>query len=131
MVKSFANKNISTVVVCLVLYSISKLISKLEKYKNDKLNLSTCTTIYQDIFEVFVDLFEGSKIKISNEAMNIMCQMYYDAISINGNQELDPNIFSQKANVKLIETKELAMLATMFSNTPFAIPFIQEIKTRS
>ena len=112
--------------------SINKLlISKLEKYKNDKLNLSTCTMIYQDIFEVFVGLFEESKIKISNEAMNILCQMYYDAITINDNQELDPNIFSQKANVKLIETKELAMLATLFSNTPFAIPFIHEIKTRS
>ena len=112
--------------------SINKLlISKLEKYKNEPLNLSTCTMIYQDIFEVFVGLFEESKIKISNEAMNILCQMYYDVISINGNQELDPNIFSQKANVKLIETKELAMLATLFSNTPFAIPFIHEIKTRS
>ena len=104
--------------------SVSKLLSiKLEKYKSEKLNLSTCTTIYQDVFETFVDLFQESKTEVSNEAMNMVCQMYYDAITINGNQELDPNIFSQRASVKNIETKELALLASLFSNTPFASPF--------
>jgi hypothetical protein len=57
--------------------------------------------------------------------------MYYDAVTINGNQELDPNIFSQRASVKNVETKELAMLATIFSGTPFAVPFIHETKKRS
>lgn len=112
--------------------SVSKLlITKLEKYKNEKLNASICTVIYQDIFETFVDLFQESKIEVSNEAMNMLCQMYYDAVSINGNQELDPNIFSQRASVKNVETKELALLASFFSNTPFAAPFIYEIKRRS
>lgn len=112
--------------------SVSKLLtSKLAKYKNEKLNAATCTTIYQDIFETFVDIFQESNTEISNEAMNLLCQMYYDAVSINGNQELDPNIFSQRANVKNVETKELALLASFFSNTPFAAPFIYEIKRRS
>lgn len=112
--------------------SVSKLLAtKLDKHKHEKLNTATCTAIYQDIFESFVDLFQESKIEISNEAMNMVCQMYYDAVTINGNQELDPNIFSQRASVKNIETKELAMLATMFSGTPFAAPFIHEIKQRS
>lgn len=112
--------------------SISKLLSsKLEKHKNEKLNTSSCVAIYQDIFETFVDVFQESKLDISNEAMNMICQMYYDAITINGNQELDPNIFSQRANVKNIETKELALLASFFSNTPFAAPFILEVKKRS
>lgn len=112
--------------------SVSKLLtSKLGKYKNEKLNSTTCSAIYQDIFETFVDVFQESNVKISNEAMNMICQMYYDAVTINGNQELDPNIFSQRANVKNIETKELAMLGTLFSNTPFAAPFIYEVKQRS
>jgi len=112
--------------------SVSRLLNKkLEKYKNEKLNSSTCTAIYQDIFESFVDLFQESKVNISNEAMNLVCQMYYDAVAINGTQELDPNIFSQRASIKMIETKELAMMASMFSNTPFASPFIFEIKKRS
>jgi|GEM_PF-5309151 len=112
--------------------SVSKLLSlKLEKYKSEKLSSSTCTAIYQDIFETFVDLFQESKIEVSNEAMNMVCQMYYDAVTINGNQELDPNIFSQRASVKNVETKELGLLASLFSNTPFASPFIFEIKRRS
>jgi len=112
--------------------SVSKLLTtKLEKYKNEKLNTATCVAIYQDIFETFVDVFQESKIEISNEAMNMICQMYYDAVAINGNQELDPNIFSQRASVKNIETKELAMLGSLFSNTPFAPPFIFEVKRRS
>lgn len=112
--------------------SVSELLTtKLAKYKNEKLNSPTCTSIYQDIFETFVDIFQESKIEISNEAMNMVCQMYYDAVSINGNRELDPNIFSQRASVKNVETKELALLASVFSNTPFAPPFILEVKKRS
>ena len=111
---------------------VSKLLTtKLEKYKNKNLNSAVCTEIYQDIFETFVDIFQESNTKISNEAMNILSQMYYDAVAINGSQELDPNIFSQRASVKNIETKELSLLATMFTSTPFAALFIQEIKTRS
>lgn len=112
--------------------SVSKLLTtKLEKHKNEKLDSSLCLEIYQDIFKTFVDIFQESKIDVSNEAMNLICQMYYDAITINGNQELDPGIFTQRASVKNVETKELALLASMFSRTPFAIPFISEIKKRS
>lgn len=112
--------------------SISKLlIKKLDKYKSQNLNKETCIKIYQDMFNVVVDLFQESKLEISNEAVNLICQLYYDAITINNNQELDPNIFSQKASVKNIETKELAMLASFFTNTPFAEPIIFEIKRRT
>lgn len=112
--------------------SIEKLLlPKLQKYKSEILNTVTCIAVYQDIFETFVDLFEGAHVQVSNEAMNLVCQMYYDAITINGNQELDPSIFSQRASVKNVETKELALLGSLFSNTPFASPFILEVKRRS
>ena len=112
--------------------SISKLlVKKLEKHKSEKLDRARCTQIYQDIFESFVDIFTESKIEISNESMNLLSQMYYDAVTINGNQELDPNIFDKRASVKGVETKELAMLATMLNGTPFAEPLVYEVKRRS
>jgi gamma-glutamyl-gamma-aminobutyrate hydrolase PuuD len=111
--------------------AVSKLLTvKLDKHKNEKLNAATCTAIYQDVFDTFVGIFQESKITISNEAMNLVSQLYYDSISINGGQELDPNIFEKRASTKNVETKELAMLATMFSGTPFASIFIYEIKRR-
>jgi hypothetical protein len=112
--------------------SVSKLLTlRLEKYKNKSLNKETCIQIYSDIFDCFVDLFQESNIKIANESMNLLAQMYYESITINSNQELDPSIFEQRASVKNIETKELALLATMLSGTAFSGPFITEIKRRS
>lgn len=112
--------------------SISQLlVRKLDKHKSEKLDRTRCTQIYQDIFESFVDIFTESKIEISNESMNLLSQMYYDAVTVNGNQELDPNIFEKRASVKNIETKELAMLGTMLNGTPFSQPFIYEVKRRS
>lgn len=112
--------------------SISKLLAKkLDRHKTATLNKTKCIEIYQDIFESFVDIFTESKIEIANETMNLLSQMYYDAVTINNNQELDPNIFEKRASVKNIETKELAMLGTLLNGTPFAEPFIYEVKRRS
>lgn len=105
---------------------------KLKKYtKEHSLNATTCTMIYSELFETLVEIFEQSNVKITNESMNYVAQMYYDSILINGNQELDPNIFNQRASLKNIETKELALLAMMFNHSDFATPFIYEIKHRS
>lgn len=112
--------------------SISKLLAKrLDRHKTSILNKTKCIEIYQDIFESFVGIFSESKIEISNESMNLLSQMYYDAVTINSNQELDPNIFEKRATVKNIETKELAMLGTMLNGTPFSEPFLYEVKRRS
>jgi hypothetical protein len=112
--------------------SVSKLIvKKLEKYKNSSLKKEICLSIYGDIFDSFVALFEEANIKISNESMNLIAQLYYDSIKINNTHELDPNIFERRASAKGVETKELALLATMFNGTPFSEHFIFEIKKRS
>ena len=112
--------------------SVSKLlVLRLDKYKNKSLNKETCIQIYSEIFDCFVDLFQESNTKITNESMNLLAQMYYESVTINSNQELDPNIFEQRASVKNIETKELALLATMLNGTVFSEPFIMEIKKRS
>ncbi|NBP03688.1 MAG: hypothetical protein EBU90_27045 [Proteobacteria bacterium] len=112
--------------------SISKLlVERLLRRKGEKLTSQACSEIYQDIFFSLSEVVKESSIPLSNESVNFIAQMYYDSVTINGGQELDPNIFTQRANLSNINTKELALMAMMFNKTPFAIPFIQEVKKRS
>lgn len=110
---------------------VQLLSEKLKKFKESTLDLVTCVEIYTMIFETLTELFDASNVGLSNEAMNYVAQQYYDGVLINDNQELNPNIFTQRAQLESIETKELAMLAVMVSGTEFAIPIIQAIKKRS
>jgi hypothetical protein len=57
--------------------------------------------------------------------------MYYDSVVVNGNQELDPTIFTQRAKIENIPTKQLALMATMMNGTPFGDIFIAAVKRRS
>lgn len=112
--------------------SLSRLLSKkLEKYLNAKLDKDTCISIYQDIFDALVGVFQESGAEVSNEAMNLVSQMYYDSVKINASQELDPNIFTTRAKTEKVSTKELAMLGTMFNGTPFGDIFVHAVKRRS
>lgn len=112
--------------------SISKLLTeRLSRRKGEKLTSQICSEIYQDIFFSLSEVVKESSIPLSNESVNFIAQMYYDAVTINGGQELDPSIFTQRANLKNIDTKELALMAMMFNKTPFSIPFIAEVKKRS
>ena len=95
------------------------------------LNLVACTDIYTTIFETLVEVVENAKIPIDNEAMNYLAQAYYDGVLINGRQELDPEIFSQRASLENIETRQLALLAVILFGTDFAKPIIAEVKRRS
>jgi len=115
--------------------AFSKLLSdKLSKYtsgEDAKLNSTTCMKIYSDIFETIADIISQSKVQLSNESLNYISQQYYDGIIINNNQELDPNIFTQRAKLENIETKELTLLAMMLNGTDFVVPIIMEVKKRS
>lgn len=104
---------------------------RLKEYHTKKLDLVVCVDIYQAIFGTLVEVFEAAGTGLSNESMNYLAQQYYDAVLINGREELDPNIFTQRAKMENIETKELALLAVMLNGTDFAIPLIQEVKRRS
>ena len=115
--------------------AVSKLLGeRLKKYSvkdsEARLDLVTCVKIYQDIFDTFVEIFKEGDVKICNESMNYVAQCYYDGILINNTHELDPNIFSQRAKIENIETKELALLAVLLNGTDFAIPLIHEVKRR-
>jgi len=94
------------------------------------LNLVSCVEIYTTIFETLIEVLTAADIHITNEAMNYLSQQYYDGILINETQELDPEIFSQRAKLEEIETKELAILAVLLNGTDFAVPIIQEVKRR-
>lgn len=114
--------------------AISRLLDvKLRPFVADQrgFNLLTCTEIYTTIFETLVEVITQSEAPISNEAVNYLAQQYYDGILINGNQELDPDIFTQRAKLESIETRELALLAVMLWGTDFAKPVLAEIKHRS
>jgi hypothetical protein len=112
--------------------SISKLlVDRLEQYKSKSLARDVCISIYSTIFESLQELFTASDVKITNESLNWIAQSYYDSVSINNNQELDPTIFTQRADLKNIEIKELALLAVMLKGTPFTAPIVATIKRRS
>lgn len=96
-----------------------------------QLNLLTCTKIYSEIFDTLVECFTAANVNVGNETMNYVAQQYYDGILVNDNQELDPNIFTERAKLSNIETKELALLAVMLRGTDFAFPVLEEIKKRS
>ena len=112
--------------------SINRLISeKLSRRLSDKLNRETCMHIYQDIFYALSEVFEKAGTPLDNEAVNLLSQMYCDSVTINGNQELDPNIFTQRAKFENIPTKQLALMSTMYTGTPFAPIFISEVRKRN
>lgn len=111
---------------------ITKLLSeKLKQFNDKKLDLVVSLEIFQMIFSSLIEVFETANVGLTNEAMNYLAQQYYDAVLVNGREELDPNIFTQRAKLENIETKELALLAVMLNGTDFALPIIAEIKKRS
>jgi len=113
---------------------VQLLCEKLKRFsasKQQKLDSTVCTEIYQVIFNTLVEVFQTAGTGLSNESVNYLAQQYYDGVVINGMEEaLDPNIFTQRAKLENIETKQLALLAVMLNNTDFAIPIIYEIKRR-
>ena len=80
---------------------------------------------------IYSSVFVSSEAKISNESLNWIAQSYYDSVAINNTQELDPQIFTHRASLEKIETKELALLAVMLKGTPYVVPIINTIKKRS
>ena len=112
--------------------AISKLlVERLTKYQQKSLNKETCIQIYGTIFESLQEVFTSSEVQIANESLNWIAQQYYDSVAINGTQELDPNIFTKRASLENVETKELALLAVMLKQTPYSQPIVAMIKKRS
>jgi hypothetical protein len=111
--------------------AISKMIEqKLFVYKNESINPLICLKIYQEIFSTFTEVLNNSKIQISNEALNYVAQLFYDMVKINNNKELDPNIFTQRASLDNVETKDLKIIITILKGSPVALIPFEELKKR-
>lgn len=104
---------------------------RLGVFSERKLDLVTCVEIYQVVFNTLADSLSQVNAPLDNECVNYLAQQYYDGILINGREELDENIFTQRAKLENIDTKQLALMAVMLNGTDFALPIIQEVKRRS
>jgi len=102
---------------------------KLE-FRDLSLNDDTCNRIYRTIFDTVVEVFVASNMKLSNEFVNYVAQQYYDAVAINGNNRLNPNIFTQRAKLDDINLTELRFMAIFFKDTDHIVPVIHELKRR-
>lgn len=112
--------------------TLSKLLTdRLQRRVDQKFDKAACMEIYGDIFYTLSEIIKESQTPLSNEAVNMLSQMYYDAVTVNGNQELDPTIFTKRAKTEEIPTHELALMATMMNGTPFGDFFIEAVKRRS
>ena len=120
------NENISRFHVAIA----QLLTAKLEEFKTSSLDDSMCIQIYTSIFNTLVELFKAAKAPIGNEAVNYIAQQYYDGILINDTHELNPNIFTPRAALENIPTKELAFMAVALAGTDFRIPILEAIKKR-
>lgn len=111
--------------------SISRLLNeRLKRRLEQKLDRTTCTEIYQDIFFTLSEVVKEAGTPLDNESVNLLSQMYYDSVTVNGGQELDPNIFTQRARLENVDNRQLALLATMMRDTPFAPIFVSALKRR-
>ena len=91
-----------------------------------------CIEIYQVIFNVLSDVFNNANVNLNNESINYIAQQYYDGVVINQKEDqLDPNIFTSRAKLENISTKDLTLMAMIMSGCPYVIPIIHEVKRRS
>lgn len=116
--------------------NLSKLlVGKLQKYQKRRLDSTSCVEMYREIFDTLVEVMSQTGAKLTNESMNVLSQLYYDSVTVTDDsgrkQELDPNIFTKRASLRDIETRELTLLAMMFNGSPYSPLFIHEYKRRS
>jgi len=102
----------------------------LGKYRDDRLNDSTCSLIYQDIYQQLLEVLKGSSLNVHQDTVNWLSQQYYDGIKINGNSSLNPNIFRKRPNLTDLPTKDLVVLLAMTQKTGFARDVAEELKKR-
>jgi hypothetical protein len=95
-----------------------------------------CMVIYQEIFAIVAESVTHLVIKdkqlISEQAVNLVSQMLYDSVELSttSDERLDPTIFTQRPKLATLNNEDLAIFATGFAGSPFAAPFIMELKRR-
>jgi len=109
--------------------------AKLQKHRgHDPSDKESCTLIYQDIFlalQEIVLMIPTLKNGITDKGINFVAQAYYDMVSINGRDELNPNIFTERVKHDDMPTSELALCGVLLHGTPVLAEIVAVIKKRS
>jgi len=105
--------------------------TKIKEANITTVDRTTCMQTYALIFDTLVEVMSNAKINLTNESMNFLAQSYYDSVRVNGRQQLDPNIFTQRAKLENIEMKEVATMFMLLRGTTTSHELALEIKRRS
>ena len=104
---------------------------RLSIFKGKTLNRATLMELYATIFNVTADVFIQSNVNLSNEAMNLVAQLYYEDININRKQGVDEQIYTQKAKMENIPNHELIIMTKLWKDHPYGQLFVETLKRRS
>lgn len=110
---------------------VAMLAERLDVLNGRSLNRATCLEFYHVIFNNLQDIFTKAEVELTNESLNWLAQGYYDSILINGRDQLDPSIFTQRAKFENISTRELVLLAGLLRGSELVYEVVSEIKRRS
>lgn len=101
-------------------------------FLHEPLNRETCMKIYTFIFNTVLDVLSTANMQVSNDFINYVAQQFYAAIEINGrDDQLDPNIFTQKTRLEDVKTVELHLLAMLFRGTDGFSSVFAELRRRN
>lgn len=104
---------------------------QLKIFKGKTLNRGTLLELYTTIFNLCSDIFIQSKVELSNEAVNMVAQLYYEDININHRQGVDEQIYTQRAKLENIPNHELVLMTKLWKDHPYGQIFVQALKKRS
>jgi hypothetical protein len=104
---------------------------RLTVFKGKTLNRGTLMELYTTIFNLVSDIFVQSKVQLSNEAVNLVAQLYYEDININHRQGVDEQIYTQRAKFENIPNHELVIMTKLWKDHPYGQLFVQVLKKRS
>lgn len=109
--------------------AICKVIAgSVEKFVNEHLTRDVAMRIYVEVFNKIREVFDESKLTITEDCMNWIAQSFYNAMKVNGRDELPGDIFTKKVNIRDLNAADLMMLIVIFrgSNTTIEYEVYQE-----
>lgn len=104
---------------------------RLTIFKGKQLNRATLMELYATIFNLTSDIFIQSRVELSNEAVNMIAQLYYEDININHKQGVDEQIYTQRAKFENIPNHELVIMTKLWKDHPYGQLFVDQLKRRS
>ena len=104
---------------------------RLTIFKGKTLNRATLMELYATIFNLCSDIFIQSRVELSNEAVNMVAQLYYEDININHRQGVDEQIYTKQAKLENIPNHELVLMTKLWKDHPYGQLFVETLRKRS